>query len=286
MNNFAQDHSKFDIKQIIKAVVYTILLFNFGYYIWLDISVAQHTLFEGSNFGEKIRAFATTIDLSAWIVLIAVYELETYTISDAAFTKTKVIILNFVKLLCLLSIAHTPYAYYTNLMEILSAVEISGVSDLCELAGLEKSYAYNIKYAEITSESCGSLSSASQFFYSDPRTLLIVQDEAGLVIERQLAKVDLAESIAWIIIIFAIEANVRLQDKNLSSGTVFSFLKYTKAFSYSVLWIFCVYWIYRGHYFYSFDEMMWIAGFFAIEMNLSDWRKEIGSDATDNVILK
>ena len=44
--------ANFDIKQKIKAVVYTALLINFGYYIWLNISVAQHTLFEGSNLGE------------------------------------------------------------------------------------------------------------------------------------------------------------------------------------------------------------------------------------------
>jgi hypothetical protein len=30
---------------------------------------------------------------------------------------------------------------------------------------------------------------------------------------------------------------------------------------------------------FAWDESMWIAGFFAIEMNLSEWRKEIRSEA-------
>ena len=279
MAEMRNPYANFDIKQKIKAVVYTALLINFGYYIWLDISVAQHTLFEGSNLGERFRAFTTTIDLSAWIILIAVYELETYALSDEAFTKNKILLLNFIKFICVLGIAHTPYAYYVNLMEVLSAVEIQGVNDLCQLVGMEKSYALNINYTEITANTCKNLSNASQFFYSDPRTALIVQDAVGLDIETHLASVDLAESIAWILIIFAIEINVRLQDKNQASGTIFSIVKYTKIISYTMLWSFCGYWIYWGHYMFAWDEAMWIAGFFAIEMNLSEWRKEIRSDA-------
>ena len=279
MSNSKNPYSNFDLKQKIKAVVYTILLFNFGYYIWLDFSVAQHTLFEGSNLGERFRAFTTTIDLSAWIILIAVYELETYALSDEAFTKNKILLLNFIKFFCVLGIAHTPYAYYINLMEILSAVEIQGVNNLCQLVGMEKSYAFNINYTEITADTCKNLSNASQFFYSDPRTILIVQDATGLDIETHLAGVDLVESVAWILIIFAIEINVRLQDKNQASGTIFSIVKYTKVISYTILWSFCGYWIYWGHYMFAWDESMWIAGFFAIEMNLSEWRKEIRSEA-------
>ena len=66
----------------------------------------------------------------------------------------------------------------------------------------------NINYTEISANTCKNLSNASQFFYSDPRTALIVQDAVGLDIETHLASVDLAESIAWILIIFAIEINV------------------------------------------------------------------------------
>ena len=43
--------------------------------------------------------------------------------------------------------------------------------------------ALNINYTEITANTCKNLSNASQFFYSDPRTALIVQDAVGLDIE-------------------------------------------------------------------------------------------------------
>ena len=286
MNNSQNPYSNFDLKQKIKAVVYTVLFINYIYYIQFDISVAAHTLFAESTLGEIARAFATTIDESAWISLIIIYELETYALSDEAFTKRKVQMLNLIKFIFVLAIAHTPYAWFVNLMDVLSAVEVAGVTDLCQLVGMDKSYAYNLVYTDITAETCGTLSAATQFFYNDPRTFLIVQDNPGLIIERQLAWIDLIESLVWIAIIFLIEINVRLQDKNLTSGFAFSLIKKAKILLYSSLWFFCAYWIYRGHFMFAFDEAMWIAGFFAIEMNLSDWRKEIRSDASDDVILK
>ena len=31
----------------------------------------------------------------------------------------------------------------------------------------------------------------------------------------------------------------------------------------------------RGHWLYSWDQVLWIAGFFAIELNVKDWRESI-----------
>lgn len=278
MTKTSNPYSKFDLKIAIKAVVYTILFINYIYYINFDFTVAAHTLFEGSTLGEILRAFATTIDETAWIGLIFIYELETYALSDEAYTKNRAYIINAFKFIFVVAIAHTPFAYYVNLNDVISAVEIKNVDDLCQLVGMDKSYAFNLVYTEITDQTCSILSSSSQFFYNDPRTFLIVQDSAGLVIERELAWIDLFESLIWIAIIAVIEVNVRLQDQNLADGTAFSLLKRIKFILYSILWIFCIYWIYRGHFMFAWDEAMWIAGFFAIEMNLSDWRKEIRED--------
>jgi len=36
-----------------------------------------------------------------------------------------------------------------------------------------------------------------------------------------------------------------------------------------------VYWATLSHWLYLWDELVWIGGFAAIEMNLSEWRDEI-----------
>ena len=44
---------------------------------------------------------------------------------------------------------------------------------------------------------------------------------------------------------------------------------------YAVLLGHAVFWAYVGHRVYGWDQFLWIAGFWAIELHLSEWREEI-----------
>ena len=44
---------------------------------------------------------------------------------------------------------------------------------------------------------------------------------------------------------------------------------------YLVLWADAAWWAYTGHWVWAWDQSLWIAGFWAIEKNLSEWREEI-----------
>ena len=67
--------SKINPLQLIKLVVYTLLLVNFGFYIIDDWSIAQHTLGPGSTFWDWTGAYAVSIDESAWFFLLFLFEL-------------------------------------------------------------------------------------------------------------------------------------------------------------------------------------------------------------------
>jgi hypothetical protein len=261
--------------QLLKLVVYSLLIFNFFLYIRDDFVTSSHTLRSGSTFLEITRSFATTIDESAWITLLLLFELETYLLSDDPLSRSKALLMQVIRLICYVSLAHTLYAWFGNLMELYASVPIEGVTSLCQMVSEDVSYAFNLVYTEINQSNCASLSTATQFFYVDPPTFLIVEDHAGLVIEKQLAWIDLFEAITWLVILFTIEVAVWLQDRNIGKGLIFKVLKATKLSLYSLLWIAVAYWIYRGHYMFAWDEFVWIAGFTAIEMNMVEWRKEI-----------
>ena len=261
--------------QLLKLVVYSLLIFNFFLYIREDLLISSHTLRSGSTFLEITRSFATTIDESAWITLLLLFELETYLLSDEPLSRSKVLLMQAIRLICYVSLAHTLYAWFGNLMELYASVPIEGITSLCQMIDENVSYAFNLVYTEIDQSNCASLSTATQFFYVDPPTFLIVEDHAGLVIEKQLAWIDLFEAITWLVILFTIEVAVWLQDRNIGKGLIFKVLKATKLSLYSLLWIAVAYWIYRGHYMFAWDEFVWIAGFTAIEMNMVEWRKEI-----------
>ena len=264
-----------ELRQTIKWVVYALVIVNFGFYIRNDWVIAGHTLYAGSSLLEISRAFATTIDESAWIILLLLFELETYLLSDDPLSRAKTLLMQGIRLVCYISLAHTLYAYGVYLTEIYAAVPVEGVTNLCQLVGRDLSYAYNLVYSEIDSSNCASLSTANQFFYVDPPTFFIVEDSAGLVIEKQLAWIDMFEAIIWLLILLSIEVAVWLQDRNIGEGLIFKGLSITKWCLYSFLWAAAGYWIFRGHYMFAWDEFVWIAGFVAIEMNIVEWRNEI-----------
>ena len=264
-----------DVRQTIKWSVYALVIINFGFYIRNDWVIAGHTLYAGSSLLEVSRAFATTIDESAWIILLLLFELETYLLSNEPLSRTKTLLMQGVRVVCYISLAHTLYAYGVYLTEIYASVPVEGVTNLCQLIEKDLSYAFNLAYSDINSSNCASLSSANQFFYVDPPTFFIVEDAAGLAIEKELAWIDMFEAIIWLLILLSIEVAVWLQDRNIGQGIIFKGLGIAKLCLYSLLWAAAGYWIYRGHYMFAWDEFVWIAGFVAIEMNIVEWRDEI-----------
>ena len=68
---------------------------------------------------------------------------------------------------------------------------------------------------------------------------------------------------------------VWLQDRAITQGKLISFIKVSKYFLYGMLWSMAAYWTYLGHYYFAWDEAVWIVGFISIEMNVSQWKEEI-----------
>ena len=285
-SSFKLGNHSFGRLELIKLIVYSSLLVNFVFYIGDDLEIASHTLYEGSTFLEKTRAFATTIDLSAWFVLLLLLELETYWLSDDALSRMGWMSMHGVRALCILFLAHTLYAWAVNLNDIYSAIPVEGVNSLCQLVEAEKSYTNNLVYTEINPENCSSLSSANQFYLIDPPTYFIVQDAAAMVIEKQLAWADMIEAVAWVLIILIIEVIIRIQDKNISASKALVALLRLKTLLFICLWMVALYWGYRGHYLFVWDEFMWIAGFYVIDMNLTKWREEIDNDKSQEMLQR
>ena len=141
------------------------------------------------------------------------------------------------------------------------------------MADQDISWVYNLEYTDITSENCASISGPTEIYRvgDDP----VVSSFEGLQLERALAAVDVVEVITWLFIILAIEIVVRLQERNITSGSLIAFAGRSKVFFYLVLFGLSAYWGSLGHWLYVWDTFLWIAGFAAIEMNIQEWRGEI-----------
>jgi hypothetical protein len=150
---------------------------------------------------------------------------------------------------------------------------VEGVSNLCDMAGTDVSYVYNLEYTEVNEQTCSKLSDESQFYWLTEDS--IVSDLAGLELERDLAWADLAEVLIWLLILLAIEVVVRLQGQGIAGGTLISTANTLSIFLYASLIAIGIYWATLSHWLYLWDELVWICGFAAIEMNLNDWRGEL-----------
>lgn len=270
--------STVNVRQFIKLTVYTLLLINFAFYIRDDWVIATHTMRNGGSLLDWTRAFAVTIEESAWIIMLILFELETYVLSDEYLSRRKAVAMHVVRFVCYAFLAHTLFAYGIYAYELALVTAIPDITGLCQLVSADVSFAANLEYTQLDGSNCKQLSSASRFFYIDPPEFLIVVDGAGLLIERQLAWVDVMELLTWLFILFAIEMTVYLQDRGTVKGMVISSLNTAKFLFYSLLWVAIFYWIYRGHWMFAWDEFVWIAGFMAIEMNVVEWRNEIIED--------
>ncbi|MEM9315318.1 MAG: hypothetical protein AAGA95_11880 [Pseudomonadota bacterium] len=169
-----------DIRQWIKIVVYSLLLVNFVHYLGNDINVARHTVHDGWKLHDWTSAFATTLDESAWFLLLLLLELETYLLSDEAFTRGRVVLMHALRLVCFLAIGHTVFAFADYLLELSRSVEHVGV-ELCSFAEAGISFARNLDYVELDASNCALLSDDTTFYQFAQGQALT--DRAGWSIE-------------------------------------------------------------------------------------------------------
>lgn len=267
------------LQQIVKWIVYSLLLINWGFYIYEDWDRAVHTLNSGSTIFEWAREFATSIDESAWFILLFMLELETYILEDQDWTGWVSRTIHGVRLVCFLMILHTVYAFAVAVIDYQPTVAVDNVSSLCDLADDDVSFVYNLDYTALTGETCGELTDETQFYWvgNDP----IVSTMEGLELERDLAWSDLIEVVTWLFIILSIETVVRFQERGITGGRVISVANKLKILLYLILCVLGAYWAWLSHWLYTWDTFVWIAGFGAIEMNISEWRKEIEQEAPE-----
>ncbi len=115
---------------------------------------------------------------------------------------------------------------------------------------------------------------------------MVVTDANGLELERDLALVDLVEAAVWLLILLAIEMIVRLQGRGVTGGPLIATGNAVKLFLYLILLAAGVYWATLSHWLYLWDELVWIGGFAAIEMNMAEWRDELLEEKDQSTVAR
>lgn len=267
---------RYKLFHIFKYTIYALLTLNVYFFFAEEWAAASTRFADGVETGDIIQGFAATIDTTAWVVLLLMFELETSVLTDNV-TKRIVILMHILRALCYVVIIYAFYGYLTKLLFLLGATPLPDVSALCSLAGEGWSYAIDLdEYELVTLANCATLSNADSFMQLSG--LMAAVDAGGLTDITRLAWVDVINSGVWLIVVFLLEVDVRLQEHHRYYGLAVRISNLLKYLLYSILLAAAMYWGIKGDFVDFWDAFLWLVAFVFIEMNVFEWRQETEAD--------
>jgi hypothetical protein len=259
--------------QAFKYTVYVLLAMNIYWFFDEESSAAALQFANGIDFADLIEAFSATIDTAAWVVLLLMFELETYLLDDQQFTKAVTRSLHGLRALCYAFIVYAFYGYIANLTFLYETTMLAGVTDVCSLLPDPWSWAVTLdEYAKLTAANCTALTEASVFYQF--RDMMAVVDTQGLQDIRYLAWVDVINAGVWLLVVLILEIDVRLQERDRYEGLALRLSTIAKFVLYSLLLLAAIYWGLKGDFVDFWDAFLWLVAFVFIELNVFEWRQE------------
>ena len=257
--------------RIFKYSVYALLMVNVYLFFDEEWSAAAHRFVDGVAVDDVIEGFASSIDTAAWVILLLLFELETYVIDDKKLTKTTTWILHGTRAMCYVVIVYAFYGYASKVLFLLGVTPLADVNNLCNLLGW--AYAIDLdEYEVLTAAHCATMSTATAFHQFPGMTAVV--DAKGFTEIIRLAWVDVINSGVWLLVVLVLEIDVRLQEANKFEGTFLRISNATKFVLYAILLLAAVYWGLKGDFVDFWDAFLWLVAFVFIELNVFEWRQE------------
>jgi hypothetical protein len=255
-----------------KYVVYAFLAMNIFWFFIEEHAATALQFADGVTFANLFEAYAATIDTAAWVVLLLIFELETFVLDDDQMTRRMNWTLQAVRILCYALIVRAFVGYIENLLFFDGVSIMAAGTELCALAD-GWSYAVDLdEFEAITAANC-SVFGTTAALYQFPGMQAVV-DSPGLFDIRALAWVDVINAGVWLLVVLVLDLDVRLQERNRLEGSVLRISNALKVVFYSILFLAAVYWGVKGDFVDFWDAFLWLVAFFFIEMNVVEWRHE------------
>jgi len=257
--------------QVFKYCVYSLLCYNIFLFFQEDYLASAQTFTNGVSLYDIGRAFSATIDTAAWVMLLVLFELETFILDDdkiKGFTKWA---LHGVRSLCYMLIVYSLYGYINKLNLILD-ISPFVIDDICSLAGSSYTYVFTLdEYLPIDAANCIALQ--NQDLVRIGETQILSTSERIVEVQR-LAWLGVFNSIDWLLIVAILEIDVYLQLKGKLEGKVRLISKVVKTFLYTFLFAAATYWGFEGDFLDFWDAFLWLVAFIFIELNIFEWHAE------------
>jgi hypothetical protein len=260
---------------VLKYLVYALLSFNVYLFLQEETQALEHTFVDGFEFSQLIQVFAATIDTTAWVILLLLFELETSVLDDNRIHGVTKWSLHGIRGLCYVAIVWAFTGYCSELATVYSVVPLVA-PDLCALLPADLSLLLSLDdYVPLDGENCAAFNGP----YYRLEGFGILAPEDNLSAARWLAWTDVINSGDWILIVILLEIEVRLQLRGDLSDAIMSVTKYIKFTLYGSLFVAAAYWGYAGTFLDFWDASLWLFAFIFIELNVFEWQHETKQQA-------
>lgn len=259
--------------QLFKYSIYGLLTINVFWFFGEELLATRLEFPDGVALRDFFMAYAATVDTAAWVILLLMFELETWVLEDRHFTRSVSWSLHTLRAVCYLFIISAFYGYVVDAAFVYQTSPLAGVADLCALVSQDWSYATTFgEYSEITVANCTTFTDQGNLQRFDG--IQVVVDRPGLADIQFLAWVDVINAGVWLLVVLLLEADVRLQERNLYEGLALMLSTVAKIVLYSTLAIAVILWMLKGDFVDWWDALLWLVAFVFIEMNIFEWRQE------------
>lgn len=267
--------NRYTLFKIFKYTVYCLLTYNV-YAFFMENQAAAGTVFaDGVSFGKIIEAYNDSIDTLAWVLLLLVFELETWVLSDEKIKGSTKWVLNAVSAFCYVFIVYSFYGYVSEMVSLTHLLPVAGSA--CDLAnsGSWSMVLEQDDYVALTAANCGSLADTHLLRLADAQVL----GDAAVWREIQwLAWVDVINAGAWLMVVAILAFDVWLQLRHQLSDSIMRYSQVIKGLLYFTLLLCAVYWGINGSFLDFWDAFLWLVAFFFIELNLFEWQAETSAE--------
>jgi hypothetical protein len=255
---------RIDNFQIFKYTIYCLLACNAYLFFREDHAASSRIFINGVSWSTLVQGYSASIDTMSWLLLLLVFELETYVIPEHQLKSGLKASLNSIKMVSYLCIL---YSFYGYIMKYTLVHDTSPLNiDPCTLVKTSYTYIVNLdEYVPITNEQCQIL--AQSPFYQINKTQVISSYSTLMVAQRQVF-VDVLTSADWLLIVLIIDIDVYLQFKGRLTQRWTQISAVIKVLLYSILLINLIYWGIEGTLLSFWDALLWLIAFVFIELNI------------------
>lgn len=259
-----------------KYVIYCLLAWNAVLFFQEDLVASAETFGNSITWRNFVEAYSASIDTTAWVVLLLLFELETAVIPDEKLEGNLKWLLSGSRIICYFFITWAFYGYCVKYGLVSDLVPFNS-ADICALVGTDFSFIADLDdYQPLNQAICSEMQGQTVFQVAGTN---IIGTAPAAQAAINLAMVDIVNAGDWLVIVILLEVEVYLQLKDKLTERLLKTGKYIKGFFYLVLFGAAAYWGVHGEFLDFWDAFLWLVAFIFIEMNVFQWHEASEDDA-------